>query len=290
VAIKFGVNVRSVRSGAAFERLIRRVEELGYDVLAAPDHLGSPAPFAVLNAAAMVSSRLRLRTYVLNAGFWNAALLAREVATLDVLSDGRAELGVGAGHMKAEHQDAGLAWLPLAERHLALERLVVEVRSRLDDSDHQPRPTQRRVSLMIGAMSHEGLEIAARHGDIVGFAGLRHSPTGAVGIVSNEDTKQRVAQVRRQAGGRPYRSDVLIQHVVLGEDPEAAAARIAAGHSTLTAEELLESPFMLLARDAEDAAATLRRRQQEYGFDSVSTHQPNLEPLAEVLAAYRSSA
>jgi alkanesulfonate monooxygenase SsuD/methylene tetrahydromethanopterin reductase-like flavin-dependent oxidoreductase (luciferase family) len=192
--------------------------------------------------------------------------------------------------MKAEHEDTRLARLPLAERHRALEQLIVDVRSRLDDSDHQPRPTQRHVPLMIGAMSHEGLGIAARHADIVGFAGLRHNVSGTVGIASNEDTTQRVSQIRRQAAGRPYRSDVLVQHVVLGEAPEAAAARIAAGNSSLTAEQLLENPFMLIARDAEEAAGTLRRPQQLYGFDSVSTRQPNLEPMGEVIAAYRSGA
>jgi len=78
-------------------QLVRRADELRYDVFAAPDHLGGLAPITALTAAGMTSGRLRLRTYVLNTGFWNPALLAREVASLDLLSQGRAELGLGAG-------------------------------------------------------------------------------------------------------------------------------------------------------------------------------------------------
>ena len=68
---------------------------------------------------------------MLNVGFWNPALLAREVATLDLLSGGRAELGLGAGHMKSEHDDAGLPWLPFRRRIQALDDTAAEVRRRL---------------------------------------------------------------------------------------------------------------------------------------------------------------
>ena len=88
--IQFGVTFRAASSAAEFEQFVRRAEELGFDVFAAPDHLGATGPFTILAAAVAMSRTLRLRTYVLNAGFWNAALLAREVATLDLLSAGRA--------------------------------------------------------------------------------------------------------------------------------------------------------------------------------------------------------
>ncbi|MGH3430187.1 MAG: LLM class flavin-dependent oxidoreductase, partial [Mycobacteriales bacterium] len=141
--VTFGINVGAVSSQREFTQLVRCADALGYDVFAAPDHLGALAPFAALTAAGMISERLRLRTYVLNTGFWNPALLAREVATLDVLSQGRAELGLGAGHMKSEHDDARLPWLPLGRRVQALEEMVLEVRRRLADDAHQPRPVQQ---------------------------------------------------------------------------------------------------------------------------------------------------
>ena len=288
--ISFGVNVHGVASTKEFVDLARRADDLGYDVFAAPDHLGGLAPFPALTAAGMVTDRLRLRTYVVNAGFWNAALLAREAATLDLLSNGRAELGVGAGHMKSEHDDAGIRWLAMDERVAALEALVVEVRRRLADDTHQPRPVQHPVPVMVGTMSKAGLDVAARHADIVGFAGLRQipgEPPGTFTIFSAADTDERVAQVRAAAGGRDYRSDVLLQIVVLDAPPAESAAAIAAEAPGLSVELLLDSPFVLLARDSEEAADELRRRQERYGFDSVTTHQPHLEALGRVIDAYR---
>lgn len=289
--IRFGVNVRAVSGGREFRELVQRSDELGYDVLAVPDHLGTPAPFAALAAAAQVSPRLRLRTYVLNVGFWNPALLAREVATLDVLSDGRAELGLGAGHMRREHEAAGLPWLPLGERAGALEAMVGTVRARLADDGHTPRPVQRPVPLLIGGMSDATLAVAARHADVVGFSGLRQveaAPPGTFTVASAAETAERVDRVRAWAGGRPYRSDALLQLVALGRDPEEAAAALRGDRPIPTVARILDSPFVLLAPDAATAAAELRRRQEVYGFDGVTTHLPNLEALGQVIAAYRS--
>lgn len=290
--IRFAVNVHSVSSQGEFEQLVRRADELGFDAFAAPDHLGFLAPFAALAAAGMVSGRLRLRTYVLNVGFWNPALLAREVATLDVLSGGRAELGLGAGYMKREHDDAGVPWRPLGQRIGQLEDTLAEVRRRLADPACVPQPVQQPVPVMIGAMSAAGLSVAARHAEIVGFAGLRqvaHRPPGVFTLCSAAETRQRVDQVRAQAAGRRYLSEVLLQAVVIGQDPEQTARQWAAEGPGTTAEQVLDSPFVLLADDAAHAAAELRHRQDLYGFDLVTTHQPSLEPLGQVIAAYRAA-
>ncbi len=288
--IQFGVNFRAAASAVEFEQLVRRAEELGFDVFAAPDHLGAAGPFTTLAAAAAISRTLRLRTYVLNAGFWNPALLAREVATLDLLSGGRAELGLGAGHMKSEHDDAGLPWLPLQHRIELLEATATDVRRRLADPHYEPAPVQHPVPLMVAAMSGAGLAVAARHADVVGFAGLRQvrgQPPGTFTLVSAAETADRVAEVRQLAGGRAYRSDVLLQQVVIGQSPAKSAAEMAAAVAWLTADEILASPFVLYAADAAAAASELARRREMYGFDSVTTHQPSMEALGEVIAAYR---
>jgi probable F420-dependent oxidoreductase len=289
-AIQFGVNFHGARSQHEFARLVRRADELGFDVFAAPDHLGAMGPFAVLAAAGTISDRLRLRTYVLNVGFWNAALLAREVATLDVLSGGRAELGLGAGHMKSEHDDAGLPWYPFPRRIESLEDMAVRVRGRLADPEHQPGAVQAPVPLMIAAMSRHGLAVAARQADIVGFAGLRQVPGARLGtfrLATAAETEERVREVRELAGDRRYRSDVLLQNVVVGKSPYAAAEEMAAAVPELSVAEVLDSPFVLYAEDAEAAAAELRRRHKLYGFDSITTHQPSMEALGQVIAAYR---
>lgn len=96
--------------------------------------------------------------------------------------------------------------------------------------------------------------------------------------------------MRRQAEHRPYRSDVLLQMVVIGREPQDAAAGVALASPGLTVEQILDSPFALFGRDASHAAEELRRRQQKYGFDGVTTHQPSMEALGEVMGAYRRDA
>ena len=171
--IQFGVNFHAAADAADFERIVRRADELGFDVLAAPDHLGAMGPFTLLAAAATISRRLRLRTYVLNVGFWNPALLAREVATLDVVSGGRAELGIGAGHTKSEHDDAGLPWLAFAQRIELAGVNGHRGQAQARGPGARPAAVQQPVPLMIAAMSGVGLAVAARHAEVIGFAGLR---------------------------------------------------------------------------------------------------------------------
>src|SRR4051812_28836518 len=107
---RFSTNVFGVPSREAFIDRCQLVERLGYDTVFVPDHLGAPAPFPVLIAAAEATRRLRVGTLVLNVCFWNPALLAREVATTDILTGGRLELGLGSGYVKSEFDDAGIAW------------------------------------------------------------------------------------------------------------------------------------------------------------------------------------
>jgi probable F420-dependent oxidoreductase len=188
----FGVNVgRSVvgdadspggGGGGGVVAAARAAESAGFDVLTAADHLGAPAPFAVLAAAAAVTERVRLRTYVLDAGFWNPALLAREAATLDALSGGRLELGLGAGHQRHEHVDAGLPFPSHADRVAALKTTLVEVRRRLADPGHLPAPVQRPVPVVVGGWGTATLTVAAQQADVVALAGAggarRHLPAG----------------------------------------------------------------------------------------------------------------
>jgi len=274
--LTFGVTIRDAQDLRA---VVARADALGFDVLAVPDHLGAPEPFATLAAAAQLSPRLRLRTYVLNVGFWNPALLARAATTVDQLSGGRLELGLGAGHMRSEHEDAGLPYPPHRERIAQVEHALFEVRRRLDGS----------VPIVIGAMTAPGLRLAARHADIVAFSGLLQVPGEAPGtftVASSAQTDAAVATVRDAAGGRPYRGDALLQAVIVGTDP-ADAARALAREYGMSAEALLDTPFVLIARDAAHAAEILAERRERYGFDGVTTHQPNLEALGAAIAAPR---
>src|SRR5689334_3204339 len=149
---RFGVNLLAPAPLEEWRAKCRRAEELGYDVILVPDHLGMPAPFPALVAAAAATERPRLGTFVLNAGFWNPALLAREVATTDALTGGRLELGLGTGYVEAEHETAGLPWGSPGERVDHLRHTVEELDRILGSDEFQPRPVQQpRVPLLIGA-------------------------------------------------------------------------------------------------------------------------------------------
>jgi probable F420-dependent oxidoreductase len=301
-ALSFGVNLGRLGAedrpdGDPFSGPVesaRWAEDAGFDVVTVADHVGSPSPFVMLAAAAAVTSRVRLRTYVLDVGLWNAGLLARDIATLDAISGGRVEVGLGAGHMRHEHDAVGLPFPPYAERLQGLDALARDLAGRLAAEDLGPRPVQRPVPLLLAAMSPAGLAVAALHGDVVALSGLLQAP-GAPGgtfvFASSEQTDERVELVkhaRKDAGLGPAGFDALLQHVVLDRDPGEVAAefeRVSGGR--ITAAATLDTPFVLLATSPEEAAKELVRRAERWGITSWCTHAPSGPALARVIAEVR---
>ncbi|WCN06141.1 TIGR03621 family F420-dependent LLM class oxidoreductase [Streptomyces sp. M92] len=251
---RFGVNLTVPAPAEGWSAKCRRAEELGYDVIQVPDHLGMVAPFPALVAAARDTDRPRLGTFVLNAAFRNPALLAREVATTDALTGGRLELGPGTGYVPAEHDTAGLPFGSPGERVDHLRRTVEELERLLGDEEHLPRPAQRSgVPLLIGGNGDRMLEPAARRADIAAFtrAGVR---CGAVRPAAGPGHRRRARRARRPVsglrggprgtgraepadpGGRrdqgPRGSRTAVPRVPAGPDhgPGAGAARAPGGH------------------------------------------------------------
>lgn len=124
---RFSSNVFGLRSREVFVAMCRRAESHGYDTIFAADHLGMASPFSTLVAAADPTTRLRVGTLVVNVPFWNPALLAREIATADILTGGRLEVGLGAGHMKREFDEAGIPWQPFGARTGRLAEAIEEI-------------------------------------------------------------------------------------------------------------------------------------------------------------------
>jgi probable F420-dependent oxidoreductase len=270
---------------------VRRYEDLGFDFVAKGDHIGGLSPFSLLTAAAAVSERLRLRTYVLNASFWNPALAARDAATLDQLSGGRLELGLGAGTVKSEFNAAGIPWRGPDARIEHMRTTLLSIRRMLADPQHEPRPVQQPIPVLIGAMSHHGLAVAAHSADIVAFGAVRHKPghpPGTLAAATADETDELVAAARQQAGGRPFESDVLLQRVQLGKDP-LAAAKFLVEHEGETDDPMIlaESPCVLLARSAADAALEIERRRERWGFTSITTFHQSSHALAAVARELR---
>jgi probable F420-dependent oxidoreductase len=308
---RFSFNILTVESREKFVETCRQGERYGYDTVFAADHLGYEAPFPVLVAAAAVTERLKVGTLVLNVPFWNPALLAREAITTDALTGGRLELGLGAGHMKWEFDEAGIPWEPFEKRADRLEATIREL-GRLFAADgypqqaasreamglQVPRPVQRRgfdgagPPLIVGGTGDRILRIAAEHADIVAIAGayqIKGQPPGTFRLGTAEEAAGRVRYTRDIAGERADRIEwhVLVQLVLETADRRAAAEAVLERFGrTMTADELLDTPFVLIGTVQEMAEQIIRNRER-FGFSYYTVHGPYMETFAPVIERVR---
>ncbi|MFD4698945.1 TIGR03621 family F420-dependent LLM class oxidoreductase [Streptomyces niveus] len=281
---RFGVNMVTPASGADWSKRCERAEELGYDVILVPDHLGMVAPFPALVAAAEATGRPRLGTFVLNCGFWNPALLAREVATTDALTEGRLEVGLGAGYVEEEHERAGLAFPPPGERVDRLVRTADALDDLLGDENHRPRPEQRpRPPLLIGGNGDRVLRLAAERADIVAFTGAKATEQGMTAL-SPEELDERVAAYRGFAAGResPAELNILLQLVAVTTDRPAAVRPLLEHLPGMTEDDLLKAPLMA-AGTVRQIADQLREQRERYGFSYLTVLDPYMEAFGPVI-------
>jgi probable F420-dependent oxidoreductase len=206
-----------------WQRVARKAEDLGFSTLVVQDHVDKQlAPLLALVSAAAVTSTLRFGTVVLNNDFRHPAILAKEAATLDVLSNGRLELGLGAGWRLADYQQTGLAFAAPGER---LARLAETVQictafftgeavtfhgkhCQIEGLDAFPKPTQQpHPPIMIGCRQRRMLSLAARQADIVSISML--DPRGP-GLPQPPTYAEKVRWVRAAAG---FRYGALELHV-----------------------------------------------------------------------------
>jgi probable F420-dependent oxidoreductase len=243
---RFGVVLRAAGTGAEWAAQARRLERLGFDVLLVSDHLVGPrlAPLAALAAAAASTTSLRVGTLVLANDLRHPAVLAKEAATLDVLSGGRFELGIGAGWMRADYDQAGLRYDPpavriarLAEALQILEGLWGERpfafsgrHYAIEAAEQRPRPVQRpRPPILIGGGGPALLRLAARRADGVNLT-LRTAPDGSgpdpadVGLAP---LLRKLAIVREAAGERWERLEIGTSVWALAVGSGEAAVRSA---------------------------------------------------------------
>jgi probable F420-dependent oxidoreductase len=302
---RFGVNLWRVGSRATWTDTARRVEDLGYATLGVPDHLADlPAPFPALASAAAVTTRLRLGTNVLNNDFRHPVLVAREAATLDVLSDGRFQLGLGAGHMQSEYDETGLRFDPgatrverlaeavtIVKRLLAGERLTFAGRHyRVPGHAIHPAPVQRpHPPILIGGNGRRLLTLAAREADVVGLSGITFRRGGTELDLSGWTTTgvdERIQLVREAAGDRYARLELnaLVQRVIVTDDRRAAAAELMRRWPRLGVDDLLRSPYVLIGT-IDEIVEHLHARRERWDIASYTVFQPFMEAFAPVVAA-----
>ena len=285
---RFGVNIGD---GSDVVPYAREVERLGFDVLLASDHLGAPAPFPLLAAAAVATERVRLGTYVVNVPFWNPSLLAREFATVDVISGGRVEVGLGSGHMKSEFDAAGIPWEGFDARADRLAGAIGELDRLFGDGGQQPLPVQRpRPPLLIGGTSDRLLRLAAEHADIVAFAGIfqvKGAEPGKFRLSTAAELDERVAVYRSLAGQRAGQQEhgLLLQWVEIGDDPRSVAERLRAEYElTASVDELLDSPVLLLG-SLDQAVERLHELRRRYGVSYLVGHRRSFDGWSRVVQA-----
>jgi probable F420-dependent oxidoreductase len=300
---RFGVSIWSAGSGDEWALKARHAEALGYDVLSVPDHLaqGMFPPFVALGAAAAATARLRVGTLVLNNDLRHPALVAREVACLDLLSGGRVELGLGAGHMESELASLGMPFDPAPRRIARLEE-ALDVMQRLlagetltCSGEHYtlrehalfPRGLQQPLPMLVGGNGRAVLELAARKAAIIGFTGFFPGERGR--SVSPVDFTaagfaRRLAIVRAAAGDRFERLELhaLLQAVIASDDARSAAQALQPKIPGLSVEELLSSPFLLLGTREQMAQALIERRER-FGLSYFTTFEPGMAALAQVI-------
>jgi len=292
---RFGCNVRTIRSREALTDLCRDAERRGYDAVLVPDHLGRnrPSPFPVMVAIADATDRLRVGPFVLNVGFWNPSLLARDVATTDHLTGGRLELGLGAGHMKSEFDAAGIPWQTFSERVDRLAATLDELDRLFSDEQAGYDVAQRpRPPLMIAGTGRRTLDLAAERADIVGFTGIlqaRGKPPGSFRIATADEMDERVAGFRARANARAgeIEANVLVQRVVVTDDRRTAAVRFLDEYGPgLTVDEVLEAPCLLFGTVREISEQVVERRER-FGFSYICVHEPDIPRFGPVIEALR---
>ncbi|MCV6976268.1 LLM class F420-dependent oxidoreductase [Mycobacterium bourgelatii] len=267
---RFGLSVRFFKSRAGLVDLAKRAEDLGYDVLCVPDHLGAAAPFPTLTAVAMVTTKIRLSMYVLNAGFYKPALLARDVEALQVLSDERLELGLGAGYVREEFEAAELPYPSAGARVDHLEHMAAYF------CQHHPA-----VPIMIAGSGDRVMTLAARHADIIGLTGAK--------VRDVEDPlAERIEFVRNAAKERfdPLELNLVITAVPREGERKPSLSLTRRNAPDLSDEELLALPAVLSGSPTE-MADKLRCHRDKYGITYFTVQDNHVETFAKVIAELR---
>ena len=303
---RFGTGAYAATSAREFCEQVKRIEAQGYDTFAGPDHFGTDlAPGPMLAAAALATTSMRLSCTVYDNDFRHPALLAKEVATIDVLSDGRMEMGIGAGWIKAEYDRIGMSFDSPGTRVDRMQEAVRIIKGLWGDDpvcfsgqhytitelEGFPKPVQKPgPPVFIGAGGKRMLSFAAREADIIGIL-AQALPQGGLDFASDteERLERQVGWVRDAAGDRfpDIELALLFWHVQITDTPRDVAEGIASSRSTPTSpEQILESPYFLIG-SVEHMAERLHELRDRFGityFKALDASREDLAPVVSRLA------
>jgi probable F420-dependent oxidoreductase len=301
VPFRFGLQ-STARDVAGVRNDARDAEVAGFDVFQVGDHIGAVvSPLAALAAAATVTDHITLGTLVLNNDLRHPVVLAQELATLDRLSAGRVEVGIGAGHSFTEYAAAGIPFDPPALRKERLAESVEILRSLLDGATTTFRgrhytvedasvlhPRQPHVPILVGVNGVTPLAHAARHADIV-------APTMLGGTLADgqshevrwEATRldETVARIRDAAASakRSVSVHALVQAVVVTADRKSVAEDIAMRYGIVLS-DVLTTPFLCLGTQ-EEISDHLRECRERWGIEYYTVR--SIDEFEPVIASLR---
>ena len=300
---RFGVQHARASSAAAWREIARRTEDLGYSTLLIPDHFGDQfAPAVALQAAADATTTLRLGPLVVDNDFRHPAVLAKEWATVDVLSEGRVELGIGAGWHGPEYEATGIPFDAPGVRVGRLEETVSILKGlwtsetpfshegthyRLDGLAGRPRPVHRpHPPLLIGGGGPRMLRLAAREADIAALCPVTRADGSGVDVADGDEagTARKLAWVREAAGDRfpSLEINALVFVNTVTDDVRATAAEVGERMGGVDADAVLAHPHLLVGSVA-SICDTLRERRERFGISYVVI-QRDMEAFAPVVA------
>jgi probable F420-dependent oxidoreductase len=301
---RFGVQLSHASDGASWAALVRKVEDLGFDCVYVPDHFGDQfGPISALTAAADATEHLRVGTLVFDNDYRHPVVLAKEIATLDVLSGGRVEFGLGAGWMTTDYQQSGLAHDPAGVRIDRMEEAITVYKGVFSGEafdfagEHYtisglrgaPRPVQTpHPPMLIGGGGKRVLSIAAREADIVGIN--PNLKAGAIGVEVAADatakaTDRKVGWVRDAAGDRfdDIELSALVFACIVTDDRQGLAENMAPMFG-ITADDVLEMPHTWIG-STDEIVDSLRAHRERWGFSHFVVQGDALEPIAPIVAA-----
>jgi len=299
---RFAVQEHGATSARAWRETARHVEALGYSTLYLPDHFtDQPGPIAALMAAADATTRLRVGSLVFGNDYRHPVVLAKEAATIDVLSDGRFDLGLGAGWMATDYQHAGLPYDSAGVRIERMEEGLQIIKGlmaggpfsftgkhyKIENLEGSPLPVQKpHPPIVLGGGARKMLGVAAREADIVNVnfdlrAGRISKSLVRTGLADATDEK--IAWIKRAARERldGIELSVTVFLCNVTDDREAVADMIGGGFGA-TARDVLEMPHFLIGNE-DQIVDDLKRRRERYGISYVIVPGEVADALAPVV-------
>lgn len=300
---RFGVQLTGAADGPAWRAKARQVEDLGYSTLFIPDHFGEQwGPIVAMTIAAEATTALNVGALVFDNDYRHPIVLAKEMATLDLATDGRVEFGLGAGWMTTDYEQSGIAHDPAPVR---IDRMVEAIaiykecwaptgaalegaHYSVHDVVGKPEPRSKPgPKLIIGGGGKRVLSIAAREADIIGV-----NPNLAAGAIGPEVLesagggfyRERLGWIKDAAGERfdSLELQCLTFAVNITPDGKTILEGLASGMG-INPDDARKMPLVLIG-SVDEICDLLQQRREEYGLSYIVVHDPELEAFAEIVA------